>query len=151
MYKIYIDGPRTSVHCGPPPVCRRRQSKYGWSLCEKVTEPTDFRLVCTHVRFGWFWNMNTSMLINLKRSWPLRQRSDVAGIRCGVGLNNRISITAAKTGRPPMSAPRLRRWNARRENYVRQMRFSARPQRILHRRSSPARSNDDRFHRRAPQ
>ena len=36
----------------PPPVCRRLQSKYGWSPWKKVTEPTDFRLRCVPARFG---------------------------------------------------------------------------------------------------
>ena len=36
----------------PPPVCRRLQSKYGWSLWKKVTEPTDFQLRYAPARFG---------------------------------------------------------------------------------------------------
>ena len=36
----------------PPPVCRRLQSKYGWSLWKKATELTDFRLKCVPARFG---------------------------------------------------------------------------------------------------
>jgi hypothetical protein len=36
----------------PPPVCRRLQSKYGWSLWKKVTEQTGFRPRCAHARFG---------------------------------------------------------------------------------------------------
>jgi len=36
----------------PPPVCRRLQSKYGWSLWKKVTERTGFQLRCAPVRFG---------------------------------------------------------------------------------------------------
>ena len=36
----------------PSPVCRRLQSKYGWSLWKKVTEQTGFRPKCAHARFG---------------------------------------------------------------------------------------------------
>ena len=36
----------------PPPVCRRLQSKYGWSLWKKVTEQTGFRPRFAHARFG---------------------------------------------------------------------------------------------------
>ena len=39
-------------HNEPPPVCRRLQSKYGWSLWKKVTEPTDFQLRYAPARFG---------------------------------------------------------------------------------------------------
>ena len=41
-----------SSHSEPPPVCRRLQSKYGWSLWKKVTEPTDFQLRYAPARFG---------------------------------------------------------------------------------------------------
>ena len=43
---------RCRVRNEPPPVCRRLQSKYGWSPWKKVTEPTDFRLRCVPARFG---------------------------------------------------------------------------------------------------
>ena len=36
----------------PPPVFRRLQSKYGWSLWKKVTEQTGFRPRFAHARFG---------------------------------------------------------------------------------------------------
>jgi len=36
----------------PPPVCRRLQSKYGWSLWKKVTEQTGFRPRSAPARFG---------------------------------------------------------------------------------------------------
>ena len=36
----------------PPPVCRRLQSKYGWSLWKKVTEQTGFQPRCAPARFG---------------------------------------------------------------------------------------------------
>ena len=90
--------------------------------------------------------MNTSMPINLQRSWPSRQKSGVGGTRCGGGSNSQISTAGAKTAKPPMSAPRSRRWSARSESFARPMKSSERPQRILHRRSSPAHSNDDRLH-----
>jgi len=44
-------GQRIEVY-EPPPVCRRLQSKYGWSLWKKVTEPTDFQLRYAPARFG---------------------------------------------------------------------------------------------------
>ena len=39
-------------HSEPPPVCRRLQSKYGWSLWKKVTEQTGFQPRCAPARFG---------------------------------------------------------------------------------------------------
>ena len=36
----------------PPPVCRRLQSKYGWSLWKKVTEQTGFQQKCAPALFG---------------------------------------------------------------------------------------------------
>jgi hypothetical protein len=36
----------------PPPICRRLQSKYGWSLWKKVTEQTGFRPRSAPARFG---------------------------------------------------------------------------------------------------
>ena len=42
----------SDVPSEPPPVCRRLQSKYGWSLWKKATELTDFRLKCVPARFG---------------------------------------------------------------------------------------------------
>ena len=42
----------TGVQYEPPLVCRRLQSKYGWSLWKKVTEPTDFQLRCGRALSG---------------------------------------------------------------------------------------------------
>ena len=64
---------------------------------EKVTEQTDIRLKCAPAQFGWFWNTSMNMPINLRQLWPSRQKLGVAGTRCGVKLNNLISIAAAKT------------------------------------------------------
>ena len=41
-----------AVHREPPPVCRRLQSKYGWSLWKKVTEQTGFQQKCAPALFG---------------------------------------------------------------------------------------------------
>ena len=47
--------PEAGVRIGqvePPPVCRRLQSKYGWSLWKKVTEQTGFQQKCAPALFG---------------------------------------------------------------------------------------------------
>jgi polar amino acid transport system permease protein len=41
-----------TIYPEPPPVCRRLQSKYGWSLWIKVTEQTGFRPRSAPARFG---------------------------------------------------------------------------------------------------
>jgi hypothetical protein len=64
---------------------------------EKVTEQIDIQLKCAPAQFGWFWNTSMNMPINLRQLWPSRQKLGVAGTRCGVKLNNLISIAAAKT------------------------------------------------------
>ena len=43
---------RQKEQAEPPPVCRRLQSKYGWSLWKKVTEQTGFRPRSAPARFG---------------------------------------------------------------------------------------------------
>ena len=49
---MYDNGDGVVQDYEPPPVCRRLQSKYGWSLWKKVTEPTDFQLRYAPARFG---------------------------------------------------------------------------------------------------
>jgi hypothetical protein len=48
--RAYIDQFKKVIE--PPPVCRRLQSKYGWSLWKKVTEQTGFRPRSAPARFG---------------------------------------------------------------------------------------------------
>jgi hypothetical protein len=48
--RAYIDQFKKVIE--PPPVCRRLQSKYGWSLWIKVTEQTGFRPRSAPARFG---------------------------------------------------------------------------------------------------
>ncbi|MGR3661539.1 MAG: hypothetical protein ACU0CA_10210, partial [Paracoccaceae bacterium] len=60
-WNLFDELPVPLLKVEPPLVCRRLQSKQGWSLWKKVTEQTDIRLKCAHAQFGWFLSMSTNM------------------------------------------------------------------------------------------
>jgi hypothetical protein len=52
LTELLKTGAQALIASEPPPVCRRLQSKYGWSLWKKVTEQTGFRPRSAPARFG---------------------------------------------------------------------------------------------------
>src|SRR5436305_12082881 len=110
---------------------------------------TSFQLRCVIAPCAWYLTTRRNIRRNGRRSTRLRARSAARERGCAAGCGGPIATRVCGPVPQRMTAIGSRRWSARTGNCATPTRSCARRRRILPRRSSTARSNDDRLHRRS--